>query len=135
MKYCLVSDAYVPLFSQKGLFHPPFLPKKFFFSIFQIKDTHHDHLVRFIGVVADAPQKYILTEYCPKGKEHAIKKWYQLTANTGCFWAPSIKTASTWTSIATNNYFALFLQDHCKIFSKMKIFNSNGVSENPWFTI
>ena len=74
MKYCLVSATYVPLFWQKGLFHPPFLPKNFFFSIFQIKDTHHDHLVRFIGVVADAPQKYILTEYCPKGKEHAIKK-------------------------------------------------------------
>ena len=33
----------------------------------QIKDTHHDHLVRFIGVVADSPQKYILTEYCPRG--------------------------------------------------------------------
>ena len=37
------------------------------FFILQIKDTQHDHLVRFIGVVADAPQKYILTEYCPRG--------------------------------------------------------------------
>ena len=61
-------------FRRKGFFILLFYQKKFFFSIFQIKDTHHDHLVRFIGVVADAPQKYILTEYCPKGKEHAIKK-------------------------------------------------------------
>ena len=38
-----------------------------FLFILQIKDTQHDHLVRFIGVVADAPQKYILTEYCPRG--------------------------------------------------------------------
>ena len=37
------------------------------FFFLQIKDTQHDHLVRFIGVVADAPQKYILTEYCPRG--------------------------------------------------------------------
>ncbi|XP_068082292.1 atrial natriuretic peptide receptor 1 [Anabrus simplex] len=33
----------------------------------RMKDLHHDHLVRFIGACVDAPNCYLLTEYCPKG--------------------------------------------------------------------
>lgn len=33
----------------------------------RMKDLHHDHLVRFLGACVDAPNCYLLTEYCPKG--------------------------------------------------------------------
>lgn len=33
----------------------------------QMKDLQHDHLVRFYGACVDAPDCYLLTEYCPKG--------------------------------------------------------------------
>ena len=33
----------------------------------QMKDTHHDHLVRFIGACIDAPNCCLITEYCPRG--------------------------------------------------------------------
>lgn len=35
---------------------------------FQLKDLHHDHLVRFYGACIE-PSNYccLLTEYCPKG--------------------------------------------------------------------
>ena len=32
-----------------------------------MKDTHHDHLVRFIGACIDAPNCCLITEYCPRG--------------------------------------------------------------------
>jgi Protein tyrosine kinase. len=34
---------------------------------FQLKDLHHDHLVKFIGACLDPPHCCLLTEYCPKG--------------------------------------------------------------------
>ncbi len=34
---------------------------------FQLKDTHHDHLVRFIGACVESPLCALLTEYCPRG--------------------------------------------------------------------
>lgn len=34
---------------------------------FQVKDLHHDHLVRFLGACIDSPNCYLITEYCPKG--------------------------------------------------------------------
>ncbi|KAJ8897729.1 hypothetical protein PR048_003079 [Dryococelus australis] len=33
----------------------------------QMKDLHHDHLVRFLGACVEVPNCYLLTEYCPKG--------------------------------------------------------------------
>ena len=33
----------------------------------QMRDLHHDHLVRFLGACVDAPHACLLTEYCPKG--------------------------------------------------------------------
>ena len=33
----------------------------------QMKDLHHDHLVRFIGACVDPPNCCLLTEYCPRG--------------------------------------------------------------------
>lgn len=35
--------------------------------VFQMKDLHHDHLVRFYGACIDPPDCFFLTEYCPKG--------------------------------------------------------------------
>lgn len=35
--------------------------------IFQMKDIHHEHLVKFYGACVDSPNCCILTEYCPKG--------------------------------------------------------------------
>ncbi|XP_043190575.1 atrial natriuretic peptide receptor 2-like isoform X1 [Amphibalanus amphitrite] len=32
-----------------------------------MKDLHHDHLVRFIGMSIESPHQAIFTEYCPKG--------------------------------------------------------------------
>ena len=32
-----------------------------------MKDTHHDHLVRFIGACVESPHWCLLTEYCPRG--------------------------------------------------------------------
>lgn len=36
-------------------------------SISQMKDIHHEHLVKFYGACVDPPNCCILTEYCPKG--------------------------------------------------------------------
>ena len=36
-------------------------------SLRQMKDLHHDHLVRFIGMSIEPPHQAIFTEYCPKG--------------------------------------------------------------------
>ncbi|XP_043212979.1 atrial natriuretic peptide receptor 2-like, partial [Amphibalanus amphitrite] len=33
----------------------------------RMKDLHHDHLVRFIGMSIESPHQAIFTEYCPKG--------------------------------------------------------------------
>ena len=37
------------------------------YSLFQMKDVHHDHLVRFIGACIDPPNCCLITEYCPRG--------------------------------------------------------------------
>lgn len=37
------------------------------FVCFQMKDLHHDHLVRFYGACIDPPNCCVLTEYCNKG--------------------------------------------------------------------
>lgn len=34
---------------------------------FQLKDLHHDHLVRFYGACIEPNYCCLLTEYCPKG--------------------------------------------------------------------
>lgn len=35
--------------------------------LFQLKDLHHDHLVRFYGACIEPNYCCLLTEYCPKG--------------------------------------------------------------------
>jgi len=35
--------------------------------LFQLKDLHHDHLVRFYGACIEPNYCWLLTEYCPKG--------------------------------------------------------------------
>jgi hypothetical protein len=35
--------------------------------LLQMRDLHHDHLVRFLGACVDPPHACLLTEYCPKG--------------------------------------------------------------------
>lgn len=34
---------------------------------FQLKDLHHDHLVRFYGACVEPNYCCLLTEYCPRG--------------------------------------------------------------------
>lgn len=36
-------------------------------TFFQLKDLHHDHLVRFYGACIEPNYCCLLTEYCPKG--------------------------------------------------------------------
>ena len=33
----------------------------------QMKDLHHDHLVRFVGACFDDSEPFLITEYCPRG--------------------------------------------------------------------
>ena len=33
----------------------------------QMKDLHHDHLVRFVGACFDHNEPFLITEYCPRG--------------------------------------------------------------------
>lgn len=37
------------------------------YFVFQMKDIHHEHLIKFYGACVDSPNCCILTEYCPKG--------------------------------------------------------------------
>lgn len=52
--------------------YPAALHKLFYLTYqhlisFQMKDIHHEHLVKFYGASVDRPNCFILTEYCPKG--------------------------------------------------------------------
>lgn len=46
--------------------------------ISQMKDLHHEHLVRFIGASVDVPHCFMLTEYCPRGSLQDILENEQL---------------------------------------------------------
>ena len=43
------------------------LNRQLLIELKQMKDLHHDHLVRFVGACFDHPEPFLITEYCPRG--------------------------------------------------------------------